>query len=317
MRLLYYLVIVSSIVSCSGYKEKSVLENLTDDELISSLKDNDSTIIRFHSYFKPIRNKILLDDIKRLEYGGLTYESISSYLHKKYQDTLHWQSFSNFFALNSDKYYTSKFEAALRYIDSIFLLNNENFERQYDLKFRGINNDGYILYDITNNSKVNSSLINFSVHTIVDSSLISIRTGYNLISPNEKLRIKSALPLHSLTSIDNQSNRTQLIKKLESPEEHIIYANVNNGEFKGLTNEYYALRIKFKNELSSTLYPKSTMERNLEWFFRDELEETYFTPLILMEIYQDSILDNIANFKKTRRFLKEIDYIEEYKKTSK
>jgi len=315
MKKLLYLCLVITL-SCSDYSDKSILEKLSDEELVESLKDGDSTTIQFHNYFNSHRRDIYSDDINRIEFSAITYGDVSTYLNKKYHDSLHFQLLSPQFDSYKEKYYHAKHTEALKYIDSVFILNNRAFKGQYDFNFKGIDGQGYILFDLNNKSKEEGGLVNISIYTVVDSALVTIGTGYKIVDRNESSRIKSVLSISSLLgSLKNKPFKEDtLYHNLKNNKNTVIYFDSGEqGRFKDVIGHKYAARIKFGSKLTG-LGGLTFSNWDYKMFFENELQKDYLIEQKLRGVFYDSVLDNISNFKKVRRLLDHIKFDKEYER---
>jgi hypothetical protein len=311
-------------VRCSSFESKLISEKLTDDELISSVSENDSTIILFHSKLNGYRDDILQNDIERIKYSEVKYIDIINYLNTKYRDSTFNQKVNEYFEKNKPNYYNEKYEKVDDLINQIFTSNKKIFDDEIIIEFNGLDRRERLTYLVTLKNK-KREFFDFDIYTIVNGDFVKINFDNLWIDTPKKL-IKSKLPyFFYLPSGYSNEDKTKLLGQLKliSYPESVVYSESSSilgdeefgikNRFNGYSSSEYAFKLLNYSKLDST-HLKSF--ENPEFLYRDLSEEELNTTILheweLFKKFRNDLLNDISNFKVVNDLLSQINFHKEY-----
>lgn len=312
------------IVGCSSFENKLITEKLTDDELISSVTENDSTIILFHSKLNDYRQEIDKNDIERIKYSEVRYIDVNNYLNTKYRDSTFNQKVTEYFEKNKPNYYSENYKKVDGLINQIFKSNKKLFEDEIIIEFNGLDRWERLTYLVTLKNK-KREFFDFDIYTIVNGHFVKI-TFDNLWIDTPKKLIKSKLPyFFYLPSGYSNEDKTRLLGQLKSISnpESLIYTESSSilgdeeigikNKFNGYLSSEYAFKLFNYSRLDSTRLESFENPKFLyKHLSEKELNATILYEWELREKYRNDLLHDISNFKVVNDLLSQINFHKDY-----
>lgn len=311
------------IVSCSNYKDKKISEKLTDNELKESIKENDSTILLFHSKLNNYRTEINNNDIDRLNYSEITYGDVKNYLFKKYSDTIFRDEVEKYFNNNKDNYYSENYKRVEDKINQILDNNEKSFSNKVLIKYLGLNSSGYFKFSLTHKNNI-IRYLDFNFFTVVNGKIIKLKFDYiSSLSSNKTIFSKHTFHYYfprNISNSDSENIRNQLNNLKE--DDYVIYTDdgdlVDDNRYSdeifhgllSLQNSFILLNYeKLKNTNPNKEVSKDYYYRSIS---KDEMNIDIMYEYELREFYKNNLLNETPTFKSIHKLLNQIEFYDDY-----
>lgn len=324
----YFIIILSIlIVSCSNYKDKKVSEKLTDNELKESIKENDSTILLFHSKLNDYRTEINNNDIDRLNYSEITYGDVKKYLFKKYSDTIFRDEVDKYYNNNKDNYYNESYKRVEDKINLILDNNKKSYSKKISIKYLGLNPNGYFKFSLNHVNKINR-YVDFDFFTVVNGRMIELNfNSISSLSSSKTIYSKNTFYYYlprNISKSDSENIRTQLNNLNE--EDYVIYTDdynlVNDSSysdeiFHGVLSKEYSFRLLNYEKLEKEKYISDTTkvigkDYYYSYLSEEELNVDIMSEYKLREFYLNSLLNENPVFNSIYKLLNQINFYDDY-----